>query len=158
MVKLLPGEVYAAADGTAVTTLLGSCVSVCLFDPAAGVGGMNHFLLPELSRGGEVRCTGACASSCCARYGRCAMRQLLQQLEGLGARRPRLAAKLFGAGRVMAGMTDIGANNAAFALDFLERAGIPVVGSDLHGVWPRKVVFFPATGRALVKRIKRTEI
>lgn len=158
-VKIVAGEFYATREAIAITTLLGSCVSVCLYDSERKIGGMNHFMLPELLRGCQAGlCSGAClserGSTGCARYGSCAMRQLMQQLEQLGASRSRLAAKIFGAGRVMAMATDIGANNAAFALDFLKKQRIPVVASDLGDCCPRKVVFFPGTGRAWVKRMR----
>jgi chemotaxis protein CheD len=158
-VKILPGEFYATADATAITTLLGSCVSVCLYDRGSGVGGMNHFMLPQKLRGTDAtRCAGPsrtlCADSCSARYGACAMKHLLERLQRLGANYSRLQAKLFGAGRVMAGMSDIGEKNAAFALGYLRERGIPVVASDLGDCCPRKVIFFPATGRALVKRVR----
>ncbi|OGU11264.1 MAG: histidine kinase [Geobacteraceae bacterium GWC2_58_44] len=151
-VKILPGEYFATAGATAITTLLGSCVSVCLYDRISGIGGMNHFMLPELMQGGSaVRCTDAC----CARYGSCAMRQLLKRLELLGASRSRLEAKLFGAGRIMAGGgADIGEKNAAFALAHLKGEGIPVVAKDLGGRSARRVIFFPATGRAFVKKVR----
>jgi len=157
--KILPGEYYATAAGTAITTLLGSCVSVCLYDRGSGVGGMNHFMLPQILQGPDAtRCadpaTVSCSAICSARYGACAMRQLLQTLERLGASPGRLEAKLFGAGRVMAGVTDIGDKNAQFALGYLQERNIPIVASDLGGCWPRKVAFFPATGRALVKRLR----
>jgi chemotaxis protein CheD len=154
-VKILPGGYFATADATAITTLLGSCVSVCLYDRGSGVGGMNHFMLPELMLDGSaVRCSDACAATCSARYGTCAMRQLLLRLELLGASRSRLEAKLFGAGRMMAAMADIGEKNAAFALGYLKQEGIPIVASDLGESCPRRVIFFPATGRVFVKRIR----
>jgi chemotaxis protein CheD len=158
-VKILPGEYYASADGMAITTLLGSCVSVCLYDRGSGVGGMNHFMLPQILQGSNAtRCADpaltGCSSVCSARYGACAMRHLLQRLELLGASPFRLEAKLFGAGRVMARVTDIGEKNAEFALGYLEERGIQVVAMDLGGTCPRKVTFFPATGRALVKRLR----
>jgi len=81
------------------------------------------------------------------------LKRLLERLESLGARREKLKAKLFGAGRVMAGGADIGAKNAAFALQYLKTRGIPVVASDMGDRYPRKLIFFPATGRALVKRL-----
>ena len=156
-VKIVAGECFATAEPVAITTTLGSCVSVCLYDLERGVGGMNHFMLPELLQGGKsALCTGACDSNStnCARYGSCAMRQLLQRLELLGASRRRLAAKLFGAGQVMAMATDIGGNNAAFAIAYLKQHGIPIIATDLGECCPRKVVFFPTTGRAWVKRMR----
>lgn len=162
-VKILPGEYFATADATAITTLLGSCVSVCLFDRISGVGGMNHFMLPKvLLEKDATRCTApygpACGHSCSARYGECALKHLLERLEELGASRTRLEAKLFGGGRVMAGGTDIGGKNTAFALGYLEERGIPLVASDLGDCCPRKLVFFPATGRAFVKRLSNESI
>ncbi|GFO64890.1 histidine kinase [Geomonas paludis] len=156
-VKIVAGEFYATDEAVAITTVLGSCVSVCLYDVELGIGGMNHFMLPELQQGGSATpCSGVCNddSQSCARYGSCAMRRLLEQLELLGANRKRLAAKLFGAGHVMESSTDIGGNNAAFAVDYLKKQGIPIVASDLGECCPRKVMFFPKTGRALVKRIR----
>ena len=160
VVRILPGEYHASADGTVITTLLGSCVSVCLYDRVAGVGGMNHFMLPQNLQGGDTtRCAdpwaAGCQAVCSARYGSCAMKHLLGRLELLGANVSRLEAKLFGAGRVMAAVTtDIGEQNAAFALGYLRERGIRVVATDLGECCPRKVIFFPATGRAVVKRIQ----
>lgn len=155
-VKIVAGEFFATAEAVAITTVLGSCVSVCLYDQEVGIGGMNHFMLPELLRGSSVSpCAGDCDASSpnCARYGACAMRRLIEQLELLGANRERLAAKIFGAGRVMPSSSDIGGSNAAFAFDYLKKQGIPIVASDLGECCPRKVIFFPKTGRALVKRM-----
>jgi chemotaxis protein CheD len=155
-VKILPGEYFATADGTAITTLLGSCVSVCLYDRQKGVGGMNHFMLPKvLLEADKVRCnlpyTTSCQNPCSTRYGECAFKHLLESLKNLGARRSSLEAKLFGAGRVLAGVTDIGEKNGAFALGYLKERNIPVVASDLGDCHPRKLIFFPASGRAFVK-------
>lgn len=158
-VKILPGEYYATDESTAISTLLGSCVSVCLYDRGFGVGGMNHFMLPQILQcSSETRCADpaavACDAYCSARYGSCAMRRLLSRLQELGARIPQLEAKLFGAGRVLARVTDVGEQNATFALGYLKERGIPVVAQDLGDSCPRKIIFFPATGRALVKRLR----
>ncbi len=159
-VKILPGEYFATADATAITTLLGSCVSVCLYDRNNGVGGMNHFMLPKILLAANAsRCATPyalpCHNPCSARYGECAFKHLMEHLEKLGARRSSLEAKLFGAGRVMAGGTDIGRKNAEFAVGYLNERKIPVVASDLGDCFPRKVIFFPATGRAFIKRLKK---
>jgi len=100
----------------------------------------------------------ACGHPCSTRYGECALKHLLERLEGLGASRARLEAKLFGGGRVMVGGTDIGGKNTAFALGYLEERGIPVVASDLGDCCPRKLVFFPTTGRVFVKRLSTESI
>jgi chemotaxis protein CheD len=162
-VKVLPGEYFATADSTAISTLLGSCVSVCLFDRDRGVGGMNHFMLPKvLLRENATRCAAPyaapCANPCTARYGNCAMKHLLERLELLGARRTNLEAKIFGGGQVMAGGVNIGEKNASFALGYLEERGIPVVASDVGDRCPRKLFFLPAVGRVFVKRLRKQPI
>lgn len=157
-VKILPGEFYASKDGTAIVTVLGSCVSVCLYDPESGVGGMNHFLLPQAPTPADPRrCANPdqppCPTPCSTRYGACALKKLLERLDQLGARRDRLHAKIFGAGRLMKGSIDIGGKNAAFAINYLRALAIPIVGSDTGDQYPRKLIFFPATGKVLVKRL-----
>jgi chemotaxis protein CheD len=162
-VKILPGEYFATADATAIATLLGSCVSVCLYDRDRGVGGMNHFMLPKvLLQKNATRCTppyaSLCPNPCSARYGACAMKHLLERLELLGARRTNLVSKIFGGGRVMAGGMNIGEKNASFALGYLDERGIPVVASDVGDCCPRKLFFFPSTGRVFVKRLRKQPI
>jgi chemotaxis protein CheD len=159
-VKIFPGEYFATNDATAIATLLGSCVSVCLYDRNKGVGGMNHFMLPKTQlKTNATRCTPPyalpCANPCSARYGECAFKHLLERLEKLGARRNSLEAKIFGAGRVMAGESDIGEKNAEFALGYLDERNIPVVASDLGDNYSRKLVFFPATGRVFMKKLHK---
>lgn len=144
--KVLPGEYAAARDPRMLVTLLGSCVAACLHDPLAGVGGMNHFLLPgtEQGPGGES-----------ARYGSYAMEVLINALFKLGATRARLQAKVFGGAAVLPGLAsgNIGERNAAFVLAYLEAERIALVAQDLGDIVPRRVHFFPATGRTLVKRL-----
>lgn len=145
-IKILPGEYLATSRAIVMTTLLGSCVAACLNDPAAGVGGMNHFMLPE---GGDSLVSEP------ARYGAHAMELLLNELLKEGARRNRLQAKVFGGGNVLKGFTvgNVGEQNVRFIRDYLEREGIRIVGEDLLGNLPRKVGYYPATGRALVRRL-----
>jgi chemotaxis protein CheD len=147
-VRLLPGEYHATGEGTIITTVLGSCVSVCLYDALHGVGGMNHYLLP-----GEALPDGK-ANSGSARYGRAAMELLLQHLLALGAERSQLTAKIFGAGRVMDRLSDVGRQNADFAVRFLNEQKIRIAAVDVGDVWPRKICFSPATGQVFVKRIQ----
>ncbi len=148
--KILPGEYYATARDMLIVTVLGSCVSACIRDPVTGIGGMNHFMLPHDSQSGPNLVSSS------ARYGTYAMELLINQLIKLGARRERLEAKLFGGGNVMKGftVTDVGERNARFALEYLKLEGIPVVAQDLRDDYPRKVYFFPATGRVLVKKLR----
>lgn len=144
--KIGPGELYASKRDILIVTVLGSCVSVCLMDPVLRLAGMNHFMLP--SREGDVSMLSEPA-----RYGTHAMEMLINNLLSMGARRERLEAKIFGAGRVLPGMSDVGARNASFALTYLERERIPVKARDVGGVHARKVYLFVETGRVLVKGI-----
>jgi chemotaxis protein CheD len=140
-VHIVQGEQYVTDDPEAVvTTLLGSCVAACLRDPVAGLGGMNHFLLP----GGDPR-TGDVDS---VRYGVHAMELLVNALLSQGARRERMEAKLFGGGRLINGLTDVGEMNATFAEDFLRREGLNYVGGSLRGDAGRRIQFWPISGRA----------
>lgn len=132
-----------------LSTLLGSCVSVCLFDPQNGVGGLNHFMIPSM-----------CEHSTSLRdpllSGDKAMAALLDALLTTGADRNALQAKVFGGGSPLKGhgmSTDIGRRNAEFARDWLRGEAIPIVVSDLLGPWSRKVVFLPDSGNAFCKRM-----
>jgi chemotaxis protein CheD len=120
-------------------TILGSCVSACMRDPVAGVGGMNHFLLP-----GERENDGGPQS---LRYGVQSMELLLNALYRKGARRERLEVKLFGGARVIDGLSDVGQQNAAFAERFLASEGITMNGGSLRGDQARRIQFWPVSGR-----------
>lgn len=124
-----------------ITTILGSCVSCCLWDPVAKVGGMNHMLLTVQS---DDR--GSCNLA-----GINAMELLINGILKLGGQRDRLRAKAFGGARMVAGLSDIGAQNASFTMDFLEREGISCDSQSLGGTTARHVMFWPASGRALQK-------
>lgn len=149
-VKILPGEYFVTPRDLLIVTVLGSCVSVCLRDPQNGIGGMNHFMLPGNSDDGF----GPVSSS--ARYGVYAMEVLINHLLKLGARRHQLEAKVFGGGCVLRGITanNIGQRNVDFVLDYLHTEGIELLAEDLLDIYPRKVYFFPASGRVLVKKLK----
>lgn len=150
-VKVLPGEFFVAQEDVALTTLLGSCVSACIGDPATGIGGMNHFLLPEGGASDPLSDSG--------RYGVFAMEQLINELLKRGARKANLEAKVFGGGHVMKNFTTmkVGTRNADFVLKFLKTEGIRVASQNLLDVHPRRVVFFPATGRALCKKLAKAD-
>jgi chemotaxis protein CheD len=147
-VKLLPGEFYVSQQDKLLVTVLGSCVAACIRDHANGVGGMNHFMLPE--GGASSDPTGAPA-----RYGVYAMEVLINQVQKMGGRRERLEAKVFGGGNVLPGFTGetVGVRNSAFVQKFLKTEGIRIVAQDLLDIYPRKVYFFPASGRVLVKKL-----
>ncbi|MCE2596906.1 chemoreceptor glutamine deamidase CheD [Motilimonas cestriensis] len=149
-VKILPGEYFATKQNTLIVTVLGSCVSVCLRDPLLGIAGMNHFLLPQDNTLQE----GILSES--ARYGVYAMEILINHLLKLGAKKERLEAKVFGGGNVLKGFTtvNVGERNAEFVQDYLTREQIPILACDLLDIYPRKVYFFPDSGRVMVRKIK----
>ena len=136
-ILVVQGEYVVTDDPTAVlVTLLGSCVAACMRDPVAGIGGLNHFLLPgDDNRSSQMR------------HGVHAMELLVNGLLARGARRDRLEAKLFGGARMLSGLTDVGHQNALFAERFLKREGIPVVNSSLGGDQARRIQFWPVSGR-----------
>jgi len=149
-VNLIQGEYKVSADPKVVfSTLLGSCVGACIRDPIAGVGGMNHFLLP----GNDV----GSSSSESERFGVHLMELLVNGLMRHGAQRDRLVAKIFGGARMMQGLSDIGKKNADFAKRFLNYEGIRIVGSDLGGERGRRLHFWPVTGRARQSYIASVE-
>jgi chemotaxis protein CheD len=148
--KILPGEFFVTRHDESMTTVLGSCVAACMRDPALRLGGMNHFMLPmDLGGGGGWGGPTGVAT----RYGTYAMEQLINELMKLGAKRERLEVKLFGGGRILKVATDVGAKNIAFAREFLRQEGLRVLAEDLGDVYPRRVVYFPHTGAAMVKRL-----
>ncbi len=143
-VKVLPGEYFVAKDDVMIMTVLGSCIAACIWDGKARLGGMNHFMLPE-GEGGDGS----------GRYGSYAMELLINEMIKLGGRRETMQAKVFGGAAVMAGFTtmNVGERNTKFVLDYLATERIPVVSQDVLDIHPRKVCFFPVTGKALVKRL-----
>ena len=149
-VKVLPGEYFVDTVDLLITTTLGSCIAACLWDARARVGGMNHFMLP----GGHAD-SGAAQMG---RYGAYAMELLINEMMRRGACRHSLEAKVFGGGQVVSGMDtiNVGERNTQFVLSYLKAERIPVVSQDVQGVVGRKVCFFPASGKALVKRLAST--
>ena len=147
--KILPGEYYVTGRDMLLVTVLGSCVAACIRDPKTGLGGMNHFMLPESSDRDDVL-------SSSMRYGGYAMEVLVNQLVKMGANRVRLEAKVFGGGAVLRGFTtvNVGERNSEFVLEYLETERIRVVSQDLMGLYPRKVYYFPASGRVMVRKLK----
>ncbi len=149
--KILPGEYYYTSKDMLIVTVLGSCVSACIRDRATGVGGMNHFMLPD---GGSDADSPISAS---ARYGTYAMEILINDLLKAGAKRENLEAKVFGGGAVLRGFSsmNVGERNAQFVRDFLKVENIRVVAEDLNDIHPRKVYYFPRSGKVLVKKLKQ---
>ncbi|MGE0566190.1 MAG: chemoreceptor glutamine deamidase CheD [Pseudolabrys sp.] len=146
MVKVFPGEFYitAKADET-IVTILGSCVAACIRDPVAGIGGMNHFMLPHDKTGhwgGDLKST---------RYGNFAMEKLLNELIKSGAKRERLEIKVFGGGNVTDMSNEVGTDNGNFVLRYLQAEGLKIAAQDLFGDYPRRIQYAPATGKVVRK-------
>ncbi|KOC30017.1 chemotaxis protein CheD [Comamonas testosteroni] len=142
--KVLPGEYFVSRDEMAIVTVLGSCIAACLWDRFMRIGGMNHFMLPD----GD-------SSDVSGRYGSYAMELLINEMLKMGARRESMQAKIFGGAQVMANFTtmNVGERNTSFVTEYLQTERIPIVSEDVLDIYPRKVVFFPSTGKAMVKRL-----
>ena len=149
-VKIKPGEYYVTTRDMALVTVLGSCVAACVYDRTLGIGGMNHFMLPDDKRdGGDML-------SPSMRYGTYAMEIMINELFKMGAKRSNLEAKVFGGGNVLRGFTvsNIGQTNATFVMNYLRTENIALVAQDLLDIYPRKVYYFPRSSQVLVKQLR----
>ncbi len=148
--KILPGEYYYTPKDMVIVTVLGSCVSACIRDRVSGIGGMNHFMLPNDNSGNDI-------ISASMRYGTYAMEILINELLKSGAKRENLEAKVFGGGAVLQNFSaiNVGERNSQFVRDYLKAEKIKVLAEDLEDIFPRKVYFFPRTGKVLVKKLKQ---
>jgi chemotaxis protein CheD len=149
--KILPGEYFFTGKDMLIVTVLGSCVAACIRDRVSGVGGMNHFMLPD---GGSDTDSPVSASM---RYGTYAMEVLINDLLKAGAKRENLEAKVFGGGKVLRGFVamNVGERNSQFVVEYLKAENIRLVAEDLNDIHPRKVYFFPRTGKVLVRKLKQ---
>lgn len=150
--KLLPGEYYVSTQKEVITTVLGSCISACIRDVKFGIGGMNHFMLPlgcEVEHSGKTHLTGA------TRYGNFAMEMLINGIIKAGGNKKYMEVKLFGGGRVLSSMTkiDIGNKNINFVHEYLEEEGLDVISEDVGDIYPRKILYYPDSGRVRVKKL-----
>ena len=149
--RLLPGEYYVTVNDEGVYTTLGSCISACIRDRVTGVGGMNHFMLPASADADGWKSTSLSAAT---RYGNFAMEHLINVILKNGGQRHNLEVKLFGGGRILQNMTDVGMRNIVFVRDYIQTEGLRVVAEDVGDIYPRMVVYFPATGKVRVKRLR----
>lgn len=147
--SILPGEFFVSADPMIVYTVLGSCVSACVRDPIAGVGGMNHFMLPKPKEEGNDSWGES------TRYGSYAMESLINGILKRGGIKSRLEVKLFGAGKIYDSHIDVGARNAEWVLEYLKAEGLSACKTDLGDVFPRKVYYFTESGKVLLKKLER---
>ncbi len=148
--KILPGEYYVTRNNEMITTVLGSCVAVCVYDPVKKIGGMNHFMLPSNSVSSSL---DSCSLNDNTRYGNYAMEKLINDLLHSGAQRNRLVFKVFGGANVMSGKFDIGKRNIEFTHSFLQNDGYRIDSEDVGMAFPRQVNFYPLTGVVKVKRL-----
>jgi chemotaxis protein CheD len=152
MIKVLPGEFYVTPKSDEVlVTVLGSCVSACIRDRGMGIGGMNHFMLPlsHASGWGDDRES--------TRYGNFAMEKLLNEMIKAGCSHSRLEVKLFGGGNVTDTNNLIGSQNSDFALQYLEAEGLTCAAQDLRGQLPRRIQYYPTTGRVVRRLLGNNE-
>jgi len=149
--KLLPGDYYVTRDDEVLDTVLGSCVSACIRNPRLNVGGMNHFMLPRPSGTGND--TWECVSGRATRYGSASMEQLINRILKVGGTRADLEVKIFGGGKVLSSLSDIGIHNVAFVREFLKQEGLRVSSEDVGDACPRHVQYFPLTGRVRVRHL-----
>lgn len=147
-VKLISGDCYATdKPGEVITTILGSCIAACIRDPVVKVGGMNHFLLPDAS--------GNAGES--TRYGAFAMEQLINSILKFGGLKSRLEVKVFGGANVIDSSAMIGEKNVIFIREFLSREGLRISSEDLGDTYPRRVHYYPDTGKVMLRKLQRRE-
>lgn len=153
--KLTPGEYYVSATSELVTTVLGSCISVCIRDKNLGIGGMNHFMLPSVN---DARNNwNSRLLSTAARYGNVAMERLINTILVNGGKREQLECKVFGGARVLDLDSDVGSKNIAFITEYLRVEKLELAAHDLGGQWPRKIIYFPHTGVVRLKKLVRVK-
>ncbi|MDX8389264.1 MAG: chemoreceptor glutamine deamidase CheD [Mariprofundaceae bacterium] len=150
--KILPGEYYVTTGSEAIVTVLGSCVSACIRDTVFGIGGMNHFMLP-ISHDEKPQWGGSDVAAI-TRYGNYAMEHMINDIIAQGGMKKNLEVKVFGGGRIMEKMNDVGKRNIDFIRGYLKGENLKVVAHDVGGISPRKVYYFPATGKVRMKRLQ----
>ena len=151
--KILPGEYYVTKENELITTVLGSCISACIRDKVTGVGGMNHFMLPETTEG-KLQTGNANVIGKATRYGNYAMEHLINTILSNGGKRKNLEVKLFGGGKVIPRMGNVGAKNISFVLEYVDTEALVLLSQDLGDIYPRKINFYPKTGVVKMKKIK----
>jgi chemotaxis protein CheD len=154
--RIQPGEFYITSHHEAINTVLGSCISACIRDPQLGIGGMNHFMLPEDTTDGKSSWLDN-ATGLATRYGSYAMETLINALLKMGANRARLEVKLFGGGHVLNAGIAIGERNIEFARQWLRTEQLPIVAEDVGGTTPRRIIYFPADGKVRVRHLRPIE-
>jgi len=152
--KILPGQYYVSNNDELIATVLGSCVSVCAYDRVAGIGGMNHFMLP-LYTDNHKAAWGDTVISAETRYGNFAMEHMINDIIKHGGVKSRLEVKVIGGGRVMEKMTDVGLRNISFIYSYIANERLKLVSEDVGDKYPRKVLFHVKTGKVKVRKLKK---
>jgi chemotaxis protein CheD len=148
VVKVFSGDCYSTDQpGEVLVTVLGSCIACCMRDPITKVGGMNHFLLPDGSNAHEAP----------NRYGAYSMEQLINDILKKGAVKSRLEVKVFGGGNVIKSSAMIGDKNVNFIRDYLKQEGLRIAQEDLGGTSPRRIHYYPETGRVMMRKLRRDD-
>ncbi len=153
-VKILPGEYYYTVENEYIATTLGSCVSACIWDEQHKVGGMNHFMLPTHKTSGKWENN---YTSVATRYGSFAMEYVINEILKYGGKRQNLEVKLFGGGRIMVNATNIGQQNIEFVKTYVKLEHLTLLAEDIGGIHPRKILFYPDSGRVRVKKLQTME-
>ncbi|MFV1873229.1 MAG: chemoreceptor glutamine deamidase CheD [Oleiphilus sp.] len=150
--KILPGELYVTRMDEMIVTVLGSCVSACIRDVKMEIGGMNHFMLPSKAEYTNEQWGDSVSSA--ARYGNWAMEFLINEILKLGGKKENLEIKVFGGANVMAHLNYIGERNITFVKHYIEEEGFDLAASDVGGLYPRKILYFPKTGAVKMRKIR----
>ncbi len=146
--RIKPGEYYVTRDDEVITTVLGSCISVCMRDPVSRIGGMNRFMLPASPRGGSYSLTAAANS-----YGNYVMEQLVNEILKHGGVKRQFEIKVFGGSQILANVKNLGDLSIDFIRRYLGEERLNVSSQDLAGTAPRKVCYSPRTGRVRIKKL-----
>jgi chemotaxis protein CheD len=149
--KLLPGDYYVTRENEVLDTVLGSCVSACIRNPRLKIGGMNHFMLPRPSGTGNDTWENLAGRA--TRYGSASMEKLINRILNVGGTRAELEVKIFGGGKVLSSLSDVGQHNVTFVRDFLKQEGLKVSSEDVGDICPRHVQYFPLSGRVRVRHL-----
>ena len=149
--RILPGQYYVSNNNEMITTVLGSCISACVFDRINKIGGMNHFMLPHLESNKSIKVTCTSAE---ARYGNFAMEHMINDILKHGGVKKNFEVKVFGGAKIIYQSTaDIGNTNINFVLDYLKLENLKLVSKDVGDIYPRKINFIPGTGKVFVKHL-----
>jgi len=152
--KILPGEYFVTGEDEVVVTVLGSCVSACIRDKIFGIGGMNHFMLPKSAKSMEEHAESGSSWSEATRYGGYAMEMLINDILKHGGRRENLEVKIFGGGKIIKNMTNVGKRNVEFVEEYIANENLSLISEDTGDIYPRKVVYHPLSGKVKVKKLQ----